>query len=92
MFIPSIKSIFIIILSLVILFLSYFYTQNYFSDISTKTLIIFLSSFFLAILIIDFIFSPLAVEEKINYNDTDDCVEPVKYNGAYFCEKCVPSL
>lgn len=24
--------------------------------------------------------------------DTDDCVEPVKYNGAYFCEKCVPSL
>ena len=24
--------------------------------------------------------------------DTDDCVEPVKYNGAYFCEKCGPSL
>ena len=24
--------------------------------------------------------------------DTDDCVEPVKYNGAYFCEKCVPNL
>lgn len=22
---------------------------------------------------------------------TEDCVEPVKYNGAYFCEKCVPS-
>ncbi len=24
--------------------------------------------------------------------DTDDCVEPVKYNGAYFCEKCVSNL
>lgn len=23
--------------------------------------------------------------------DTDDCVEPVKYSGAYFCEKCVPN-
>lgn len=22
--------------------------------------------------------------------DTDDCVEPVKYSGSYFCKKCVP--
>ena len=70
MFIPSIKSIFIIILSLVILFLSYFYTQNYFSDISTKTLIIFLSSFFLAILILDFILSKMfSSKSKIHHSD-----------------------
>ena len=24
--------------------------------------------------------------------DTEECVEPVKYNGIYFCNKCVPDI